>query len=63
MAYYLDDFIRIILPNCFKSLEQINYKYIIFINALGISRNNLKDYRNIIVKVLNIEIDIILFEI
>ena len=63
MVYYFDDFIRIILSNCFKSLEQIDYIYIIFTNTLGILRNNLKDYKGTIVEVLNIEINIILFEV
>ena len=62
MAHYLDDFIRIIPPNCPESLEQIDHEYITLTSALGIPRNDSKDYRGTVVEVLGIEVDTILFE-
>ena len=62
MAHYLDDFIRIIPPNAFDSVDRINYEYRTLIDVLGIPRNDSKDCQGTVVEVLGIELDINLFE-
>ena len=62
MAHYLDDFIRIVPPNTFDSVDQINHEYRILTDVLGIPRNDAKDYQGTVVEVLGIELNTNLFE-
>ena len=62
MAYYFNDFIRIIPPNSLESFEEVNRKYRAFTDVLDILRNDSKDYQGTVIEVLGIELDTNLFE-